>query len=476
MMREEAEGPAFEGFVEPLERVQRAGKHLLQLINDVLDLSKIEAGKIELHEEAFDVAALGRDLLVTAQPLADKNGNRLALECPPAIGAVHGDQLRVRQVLLNLLSNACKFTERGVVTLSFARESADGRDGVAMTVADSGIGMTPEQIAKLFSEFTQADASTTRRYGGTGLGLAISKRLVEMMCGTIGVESAPGKGSRFKVWLPASRQSVVASLARAAPPAVKPASADGATVLVIDDDADSRDMMRRFLAREGFDTVTAADGAEGLRLARQITPKLITLDVVMPRMDGWAVLKELQADPALAPIPVVMLSILDEQDKGFALGAADYLIKPFDRERLRAVLARYRRAAAGVRVLVVEDDEATRAVLGEMLAREGCTVDMAGDGQAALDRVGQATPDLILLDLMMPRMDGFQFLEALRARPGGAGLPIVVLTAKELSAAEREHLAGEAKRVLRKSLHSREELAGELRRVIAERQGAHTRA
>jgi adenylate cyclase len=357
------------------------------------------------------------------------------------------------------------------VTLSLARAARNGGGGIAIAVADTGIGMTPEQIGKLFAEFTQADASTTRKYGGTGLGLAISKRLVEMMGGTIVVESASGRGSRFEVWLPEARggPAAPAPADEGAGQAAAPRRAAGTapTVLVIDDDSDARDLMRRFLAREGFDTLTAADGSEGLRLARQFKPSLITLDVLMPRMDGWAVLRELQADPALADIPVVMLSILDEQEKGFALGAADYLIKPFKRERLRAVLARYRRAAGGGRILVVEDDESTRALLRDMLVKEGCTIDEAEDGLAALARVDAARPDLVLLDLMMPRMDGFQFVEALRAKPGMAGIPIVVLTAMELGDQERRRLAGETEKVLRKSLHSREELAAEVRRVLA---------
>jgi PAS domain S-box-containing protein len=477
MLREEADAPEHADFAEPLERVQRAGKHLLGLINDVLDLSKIEAGKIELHEDTVEVGALARDLVVTAQPLADKNRNRLALECAGDIGSIRADQMRLRQVLLNLLSNACKFTEGGTVTLTIARAPRNGSGGVAIAVADTGIGMTPAQQAKLFAEFTQADSSTTRKYGGTGLGLAISKRLVEMMGGNIAVESAPGKGSTFKVWLPDAPGAAVEAAAKAgAAGARRVGEAQGRTVLVIDDDPDARDLMRRFLAREGFDTITAADGAEGLRLARQLKPSLITLDVVMPRMNGWAVLEELQADPALARIPVVMLSIIDEPDKGFALGAADYLIKPFNRDRLRAILARHRHAGAGGRVLIVEDDAATRALLRDLLAKEGCVVDEAEDGLAALARVEAETPDLILLDLMMPRMDGFQFVEAMRAKPAASGIPIVVLTAKELTADERKRLAGEAEKVLRKSLHSREELAAEIRRVLASAQEARANA
>jgi GAF domain-containing protein/CheY-like chemotaxis protein len=469
MLHEEAEGSEYADFAEPLGRVQRAGKHLLGLINDVLDLSKIEAGKIDLHEETVDLGVLARDLIVTAQPLADKNGNRLVLDCAADIGAIDTDQMRLRQVLLNLLSNACKFTEKGTVTLSLARTTHNGTSGIAIAVTDSGIGMTPEQMGKLFTEFTQAEAGTSRKYGGTGLGLAISKRLVEMMGGSVGVESVPGKGSTFKVWLPEKPGTASGAKAgESTAPGPATASASSApTVLVIDDDADARDLMRRFLAREGFDTLTAADGSEGLRLARQFKPNLITLDVMMPRMDGWGVLKELQADPALAAIPVVMLSILDEQEKGFALGAADYLVKPFNRERLRAILARHRRVASGGRVLIVEDDDATRTLLRDMLLKEGCTVDVAEDGIAALARVEAEPPDLVLLDLMMPRMDGFQFVEAIRAKPGLADIPIVVLTAKDLTDQERTRLAGEAEKVLRKSLHSREELAAEVRRVLA---------
>jgi CheY-like chemotaxis protein len=237
-------------------------------------------------------------------------------------------------------------------------------------------------------------------------------------------------------------------------------------VLVIDDDPDARDLMRRFLAREGFDTLTAPDAAEGLRLARQFNPTLITLDVVMPRRDGWAVLRELKADPQLADIPVLMLSILDEQEKGFALGAADYLTKPFDRNRLRGALRAYRSGAPVGRVLVVEDDDATRAILRDMLEREGCEVDVADDGVDALQRVAKAKPDIILLDLMMPKMDGFEFLAALRAMPDSGEVPIVVLTAKDLSDSERERLSREVETVLRKSMHSRDELAAELRRAL----------
>jgi PAS domain S-box-containing protein len=465
MMREEATGPEHADFAEPLERVQRAGKHLLQLINDILDLSKIEAGKLDLSLEALDVETLVRDVVQTAQPLAAKNRNTLKLDVAGDVGAVHADPMRLRQILLNLLSNACKFTEAGAVTMA----ARPVEDKVELAVSDTGIGMTAEQQAKLFTEFTQADSSTTRKYGGSGLGLAICRRLAEMMGGSIAVESAPGRGSTFTLSLPRTAGSAAsAAEERAAPPppsAAPPRRSN--TVLVIDDDPTARDLMRRFFAQEGYDTVTAADGDEGLRLARQLRPDLITLDVVMPKLDGWSVLQALRQDASLAATPVVMLSIVDEQQKGFALGAADYLVKPVERERLRAILARFRERAGARRVLVVEDDAAVRAALCDMLAKEGWTVSEAADGRRALEAIPAARPDLILLDLLMPDMDGFEFLDAKRGLAEFRETPVIVLTAAEVSDADRDRLAGAVKKVLRKSMHSRDELAAEIRRLVA---------
>jgi GAF domain-containing protein/CheY-like chemotaxis protein len=462
MLQEEARDQNAESFVPDLQRINAAGKHLLELINGVLDLSKIEAGKMELYLESFEVGSLVRDVAAVLEPLALKNANRLEVECAPDIGAMRADLTKLRQTLFNLLSNACKFTERGVVSVAVTREPTADGDSILFAVSDTGIGMTPEQMARLFEEFGQVDASTTRRYGGTGLGLALSRRLCRMMGGDITVASEPGHGSTFTIRLPAE----VTESAREtpAPTAREAAPAGASTVLVIDDDGAVRDLMSRFLGKEGFRVVAAAGGEEGLRLARELQPDVITLDVLMPGMDGWSVLAALKADATLADIPVVMLTMLDDRNLGYALGAADYLTKPIDRERLVAVLGRHRR---DLPVLVVDDDPDFRDLTRRMLEREGYTVIEADNGRAALDRLRDTVPGVILLDLMMPEMDGFDFVTAVRADAAWRSVPIVVITAKNLSPEEHERLNGSVARVLQKGALSRETLLGEVRDLVA---------
>jgi signal transduction histidine kinase/CheY-like chemotaxis protein len=463
MLQEEAHDQGTEGFVPDLQKIHAAGRHLLELINAVLDLSKIEAGKMELYLETFEIESLVRDIAAVVEPLAQKNANRLAVSCAPDAGVMRGDLTKVRQALFNLLSNACKFTERGVVSVSAAREAAaDDGDRIVFTVRDTGIGLTPDQIERLFEEFMQADAATTRRYGGTGLGLALSRRLCRMMGGDITVASEPGRGSTFTIRLPAE----VAEPSRAEAPSTRgeAAAAPAGTVLVIDDDTAVRDLMSRFLGKEGFRAVTAAGGEEGLRLARELQPDVITLDVLMPGMDGWSVLAALKADAALADIPVVMLTMLDDRNLGYALGAADYLTKPIDRERLVAVLGRYR---PDLPVLVVDDDADFRSLVRRMLERDGYTVVEADNGRAALARLRDATPGVVLLDLMMPEMDGFDFVAAVRTDAAWRSLPIVVITAKDLSPEDHERLNGYVARVLQKGALSREALLAEVRDLVA---------
>lgn len=473
MLQEDANEADQSELIEPLGRVSRAGKHLLKLINEVLDLSKIEAGRLELHIEAFDIAGMVQDTATTAQPLAQKNRNGIIIECPDGIGSMRSDPLRVRQILLNLLSNACKFTENGQVVIAAAREKADEAEGVLFTVADTGIGITPQQMENLFQEFSQADSSTTRKYGGTGLGLVISQRLCRAMGGHITVGSNPGVGTKFTVWLPSA---IDAPLTLAGPPipVFGVDAEDGArvvpnVVLVVDDDETVRDQMRRFLVREGCDVVTARDGAEGLKLARQMKPALITLDVLMPGRDGWSVLQELKSDPELANIPVVMLTMADERNRGYALGAADYIVKPIEREALRKLIAKFRSGASGsaLRVLIVEDDENARQQWRRILSTEGCDVDEAENGRIALERLIRAPPDLIILDLIMPEMDGFEFLVELRQQPAFKAVPVVVVTAATLSDEDHRRLNGGVERVLAKAAFSRNELLEELRNTVA---------
>ena len=464
MLQEDAADLGAEQFTDDLKRINAAGKHLLELINAVLDLSKIEAGKMELYLESFDVAGLVGDIAAVIQPLAAKNGNQLDVRCPDGIGAMRADLTKVRQALFNLLSNACKFTDRGTVSLAVAREPRDGQDWLVFSVSDTGIGMTTEQLAKLFEAFTQADAATTRRYGGTGLGLALSRRLCRMMGGDVTAESEAGRGSTFTIRLPAHVAEVVEE--PISMPAVESAEPGQGTVLVIDDEPAVRDLMQRFLGKEGFRVVTAHGGEDGLRQARELRPDAITLDVMMPGMDGWAVLSALKADPDVADIPVVMLTIVDDKNLGYALGASDYLTKPIDRERLVTVLKQYRHDRP---VLVVDDDPSVRHLFRRLLEPEGYVVTEAENGRAALERLRDVSPSVILLDLMMPEMDGFDFAAELRRHDVWREIPIIVITARDLSREDHERLNGYVQKILQKGAHGRDQLLAEVRELVATR-------
>lgn len=469
MLHEDAEAAGETAIIDPLQRIVRAGRELLYLINDILDLSKIEAGKLDLLPERFEIAAVIEEAVATTQPFAEKNNNRLSARFDDNLGDMVADQTRVRQVILNLLSNACKFTEHGTVTVDATRDTMDGRDWLRLSVSDTGIGMTEEQIGRLFREFSQADASTTRKYGGTGLGLAISRRLCKHMGGDISVKSAPGEGSVFTINLPINPKPVGTTTVNPIRPAESVITDTGSnTVLVVDDDPTVCEMMQRYLTREGFHVVTAADGDEGLRIARQIVPSVITLDVVMPEKDGWDVLKALKSERELAGIPVVMMTVVDKRNKGYALGASDYLVKPVDREQLISVLEKYRSADSSNSILVVEDDPDMRRRLLSALSAEDWNVDEAENGRVALDRLMSMQPNLILLDLMMPEMDGFEFLTELRKNNLHDKIPVVVVTGADLTEEEHRHLNGGVEKILSKSAYSREQLFEEVRELVAQ--------
>jgi len=456
MLTDEAEDLGFPQFIPDLSKIRTAGKQLLALINDILDLSKIEAGKVELHIEEFDIREMVGEVSTISQPLAAKNSNQLVVRLPDSAGLMRSDVTRVRQILFNLLSNACKFTESGTVELSVADELRDGCGFVAFKVSDSGIGMTPAQVAKVFEAFAQADSSTTRKYGGTGLGLAITRKFCEMMGGDIEVASEPGKGSSFTVRLPRQTKQA-AALAGAAQSAtgvpMEQTSAGHSSesigsVLVIDDDPVIQDLMRTFLTREGYSVTVAGNGEEGLRRAREIRPDVITLDVAMPGMDGWSVLSALKSDADLSDTPVIVLTMVDSRNLGYALGATDYLMKPIDRGRLAGVLRKYSRLRGDTPILVVEDDQSTRELLCAILAKDGWAVQTAENGRIALNKVANNRPGLVLLDLMMPEMDGFSFVEEFRRLPAAGEVPIVVLTAKDLTLEDRDRLNGHVESIM----------------------------
>lgn len=517
MLEEELGEVGQKEFIPDLHKIHAAARHQLSLINDILDLSKIESGKMTLYLEEFDLAKMIQEVATTVQPLVTKNGNHLEVDCPTDLGPMRADLTKVRQTLFNLLSNASKFTESGVVRLEVRTEdggrraedggqkaevgsrrsevggqqcedggqpvpvSSDGPSSVVcppssvtFRVSDTGIGMTAKQISKLFQAFSQADASTTRKFGGTGLGLAISKKFCQMMGGDLTVQSEVGRGSVFTVSLPVDVPKEAAEPGpMSSPPSTRSLPANAPTVLVIDDEPNARELIERTLSKEGFRVVLASDGAGGLALARELKPAAITLDVMMPGMDGWAVLSALKANAATADIPVIMATIVDEKGIGFSLGATDYLTKPIDWARLLSLLGKYRQSTAGQTVLVVEDEGSARELLRRMLEKEGWRIVEAENGKRALERLADKVPALILLDLMMPEMDGFEFMQAFRQRPDCRQVPVIVITAKDLTVEDRKRLDGQVTRILQKASMRTADLVAEIRATLEAGRSEH---
>jgi len=473
MLVEEAEDLAQDDFVPDLQKINQAGRHLLALINDILDLSKIEAGKMELYLESIQLGTLLEDVVTTSDAIIRQNENTLATDIANDLGEVHVDVTKVRQVLFNLISNAAKFTKNGTVTIRATRETDEADDWIVISVSDTGIGVAADKIDSLFQEFTQADVSTTREFGGTGLGLAITKRFCEMMGGTISIESVLGEGSTFSVRMPADIRDLAPSSEETTPSevAAKPAPSlsTGPTVLVIDDDETARDLLTRTLAGDGYTIVTASDGARGVALARELSPDVITLDVMMPHMDGWEVLGVLKADAVTRDIPVIMVTIVDSRAMGYTLGAAEYLLKPIQRDTLLSVVHRLTGDTSPGSVLLIEDDPESRELTKRLFEKDGWSIAEAENGAVGLERVSESSPDLIVLDLMMPVMDGFEFLVRLRRDEASRQIPVVILTAKTLTPEERDRLTGNADRILGKGAYDQEEVLSDLRSLVAQR-------
>ena len=465
MLEEEAEDQGLDDLIPDLQKIRSAGQHLLKLINDVLDLSKIEADKIELYPELVNVNDLLMDIEATAKPLVDKNGNRFQHIQVNNIGEAFLDQTKLRQVVLNLLSNAAKFTRDGLVSLTAEHYRQGQKDWFVIRVKDSGIGMTQEQIERVFDPFQQADASTTREYGGTGLGLSISQKFCEMMGGTLTAESEKGVGSTFIIRLPTGADSQDSGGQSKGNTLQDGNRSSNACILVIDDDEHVQDMMQRLLGREGYRVVSATSGEQGIKLAREMKPNVITLDVLMPGQDGWSVLTQLKSDPQLVDIPVVMQSILDEPNKAFMLGAADYLTKPLDRSRITEVI-RHLQNNDNRRALVVEDDIDTQALVAEWLRGDGWDVYTADNGLDGLQSFLSHEPSLIILDLMMPTMDGFEFMDQIRNQPTAADASVIIVTAKDLTAEDLDRLDGGVRRIIQKGDHEVSSILSEIERYL----------
>jgi signal transduction histidine kinase/CheY-like chemotaxis protein len=476
MLEEESQELGQHSLVADLTKIRLAGKHLLELINSILDISKIESGKMELYIESFGVADLVHEVVSIVEPVVSKNGNELRCQVSESVGIMEADAGKVRQALFNLVGNAAKFTSHGIIALTATRESLEHGDWLRFCVSDTGIGMTPEQTAKLFEAFTQADASVTSKFGGTGLGLAISRQFCRMMGGDIQVHSEFGKGSTFTIELPAR-------VVREEKPGPDnfPSGANGCeTVLVIDGNPAAQQLIRASLADEARRVVIASSGDEGLRRARELRPEVIALDMLVPGIDGWTVLSELKSDPLLADIPVLVMSLANGRKPGFTLAVSDYLVKPVSRRQLASTLARLGQGPQPVDssgwILIVDDDATNRDVLRRMLKDHGWEIRDAGNGREALHKLREGTPELILLDLIMPEMDGLTLLSELRKTPDWCGIPVVAITGKNPSKEERRWLNASLYRANQKKMDAAEDLLHEISRHLPSLAGRKEKA
>ncbi|MBI3332882.1 MAG: response regulator, partial [Candidatus Omnitrophica bacterium] len=456
---------------EFLGNILSSGRHLLGLINDILDLSKIEAGRMELQPEPFAVRGIVEGVLTTIRPLAAKKGIAVEVAIDPALTAMVADPGKVKQILYNLLSNAVKFTpERGGIGVRTSR----GQGEACFAVWDTGIGIKPEEQTRVFEEFYQVEATAAKQYEGTGLGLALAKKFVELHGGRIWVESEPGRGSTFAFSLPLVEPPPmpVAEL-------YEPDERGRPIALVVEDDPKTLELLRFSLSREGFRVEEALDGEEALTKARALQPSLITLDIMLPTKDGWEVLRELKEDPAIRDIPVVIVSIVDEPERGFSLGAADYILKPFDREDFLRRLAGYgfttQAQREPVKILIIDDDPLAVDALASMLAPAGFEVFKAYGGLQGLEVAVQRAPDLIVLDLLMPEVSGFEVVQRLKANPQTREIPVFIVTVKDLTLEDKLQLNTLVAAIIQKGAFSRDEFLQEIGRLMRLKAGQERR-
>ncbi|RED52060.1 response regulator [Aestuariispira insulae] len=467
LLDEEAEEDGLEGYRKDLRRILDASNHLLSLINDILDLSKIEAGQLELNVDEFPLGTLLENIENTASPLMAKNSNRFRVDCPDRALTLVGDQTRLRQILLNLLSNAAKFTDKGEVILSCQFKGINGPDArILFEVADSGIGMNPEQMARLFEDFHQADASIAGRFAGTGLGLSISRQLARKMDGDIRVASEEGKGAVFTVEIPRILEEGL-GISLSEPVELKIEDESDAVVLVIDDDPDARELLVRHITSAGMGVMTASNGRDGLKRAFQVKPDVISLDLVMDATDGFQILELLKDAEELRDIPVVMCSISDEAEKCMSIGAVEVLRKPVNRNEYLDVLRRHVRPAPKAPIMLIDDDPVIREMISRQLSGDGYATVEAQNGRDALEMLAQdCRPQCILLDLMMPEMNGFEFLEKLRLKEEWQEIPVFVVSAMELNDGERQLLKNSAAGVIERGGRRIAEILREVRQGV----------
>ena len=454
-----------------LDQIHTSGQHLLDLINDVLDLSKVEAGQMEFHPEQVDLAESVRLVLSTVEPLAKTKDISIASDLGPDIHLV-ADPIKLKQMLLNLVSNAIKFTANG------GRVSIQTRQvesWIEVAVADTGIGIAGTDLERLFVEFQQLDSGHGRQQEGTGLGLALTKRFAELHGGEVTVQSAPGQGSTFTLRLPLEATRAIEIPVKEVQP-IGPVDSDRPLILVVEDNLEAAEILARHLEAGGFQMRVARTGPEALAMARDLLPVAITLDILLPEIDGWQVLTQLKADELTRNIPVVVVSVVDNPALGRALGALDYFIKPVDRSALISRLGRYaftERVLEGeIRVLVIDDEKANLDLLEALLAPEGFTVLRASGGKEGIDVARAQQPHLVLLDLMMPRVTGFDVVEALRGDEVTRSIPIMVLTSKELTKADKKALSGHVAAIFQRNSLAGPELVAWLRGFLVDRRAA----
>lgn len=470
ILMEDAEELGYDDFIPDLDKIQSAGNHLLSLINDILDISKIEAGKIDLDIEELLFDALLKDSVATIEPALAKNNNSIDLKIEESeVGVVTIDETKTRQIILNLLSNAAKFTHEGTISVYARRFIDHDVDSIEVKIQDSGIGMTLEQMEGIFQEFTQADETTTRKYGGTGLGLPISRHFARLMGGDIIVASIPGEGSTFTLVIPAvvAKKSMYIAAGSKRSTQEFEANATSATVLIIDDDEIVQDLITRQLLRESYNVISAYGGEEGLKAAKESNPDIILLDIMMPTVDGWTVLSRLKEDDTLKYIPVIIHSMVNDKARGFSLGATDYLSKPVDRNVLSTVLKRYvGNREENFNILILEDDPNTQDIFKRTAEKQGWSADVAGNGRIGIEKLKKAIPDIILLDIMMPEMDGLEFLDTIRQQPEWQKIPVIAVTAKVLTEDDKIQLRAQAQRVIQKAEHTPSDLAVQIRELL----------